>query len=87
MGVDISCSVGVASWAGVSEASTKTDNAEDLSFDWENMEYRKKRFTVHTSSLSDWVLSKEGDKLYYITRFEGRNDLWVTDLRERDAKL
>ena len=61
--------------------------AEDLKFDWDNMIDRKQRLTVHTSGISDWVLSKEGDKLYYLTRFEGRNDMWVTDLRSRETKL
>ncbi len=60
---------------------------EDLKIDWENLRDRKQKLTVNTSSLGDYVLSKDGDKLFYFTRFEGRNDLWVTDLQSKEAKL
>ncbi|HUS86325.1 MAG TPA: S41 family peptidase [Bacteroidales bacterium] len=69
------------------ENEEKSEKVEDLKFDWQNMVDRKRRLTVHTSSVSDWVLSKEGDKLYYLTRFEGTNDMWMTDLRTRETKL
>ena len=63
------------------------DKVEDLKFDWENMEERKERLTVHTSRISDFVLSDDGKKLYYITRFEGSNNLWVTELRTKETKM
>ncbi|TFH39638.1 MAG: peptidase S41 [Bacteroidia bacterium] len=69
---------------------TKKENVakiDALKFDWEKMTDRKKKITVHTSGVSDWVLSKEGDKLYYLTSFEGANDMWMTDLRTRETKL
>ncbi|MGB5821190.1 MAG: S41 family peptidase, partial [Saonia sp.] len=69
----------------------KTDKAEekvdDLKFDWENLEERKHRLTIHTSQANDWILSKDGDKLYYLTSFEGKNDIWVTELRTKETKL
>ena len=64
-----------------------TKEVKTLIFDWENLRDRKQKLTVNTSSISDGVLSKEGDKLYYFTRFEGRNDLWMTDLRKNETKL
>jgi Tol biopolymer transport system component/C-terminal processing protease CtpA/Prc len=60
---------------------------EPLTFDWEDMTERKRKLTVHTSQASDYLLSKKGDKLYYLTRFEGKNDLWVSDLRTKETKL
>lgn len=57
-----------------------------LIFDWDNLIDRKKKLTVHTSQASDYILSKEGDKLYYLTSFEGKNNLWVTDLRSQETK-
>jgi C-terminal processing protease CtpA/Prc len=33
------------------------------------------------------VLSKDGEKLFYLTNFEKGNDLWVTELRTRETKL
>ena len=60
---------------------------ELLSFDWDNVEDRVSRLTIHSSRLSDAVLNKEGTKLYYLTRFDGGYDLWSTDLRTRDTKV
>ncbi len=69
------------------EESLKEGEPKDLKFDWENLADRKKRLTVHTSDLNDWLLSKEGDKLFYLTSFEARNNLWVTDLKTKETKL
>lgn len=63
------------------------EKKETLNFDWENLTDRKKKLTIHTSLASDYILSKDGDKLYYLTRFEGRNNIWTTDLRTRETKL
>lgn len=61
-------------------------SADTLRFDWDNLTERKEKLTVHTSRASDFVLSKEGDKLFYLTRFEGKNNLWVTELRIKKTK-
>ena len=45
------------------------------------------RLTINTSAASDWVLSKDGEKLFYLTSFEKGNDLWVTEVRTRETKL
>lgn len=68
-------------------AKDETSETKALSFNWEDLTDRKRRLTVHTSLANDWILSKEGDKLFYLTRFEGKNDLWVTDLRTKETKL
>lgn len=65
----------------------KEEKVEDIKFDWENLHDRQKRLTVHTSNLSDWLLSNEGDKLFYLTNFEGKKDLWVTELKSKETKL
>ena len=33
------------------------------------------------------MLSKDGERLYYLTSFEKGNDLWVTEVRTRETKL
>ncbi|WP_405605122.1 S41 family peptidase [Polaribacter sp. Asnod1-A03] len=58
-----------------------------LTFDWDKMKERTKRLTIHSSSLGDAVLSKKGDKLYYLSSFEGRSNLWTTNLRTRETKM
>lgn len=67
----------------------KTDEKEEvkaLTFDWDGMKERKARLTIHSSSLGDAVLSKDGETLYYLTSFEGRQNLWSTNLRTRETK-
>lgn len=58
-----------------------------LKFDWEDMELRKSRLTIHSSRLRDAVLSKDGEKLYYLTRFEKDLNLWETELRTKTTKM
>lgn len=70
-----------------SEDEDEKEEVEDLEIDWENLHERKKKLTVHTSDLNDWLLSKEGDKLFYLTSFEGKNNLWSTDLKTGETKL
>ena len=63
------------------------EKSKDIVIDWQHLRSRKVRLTTHTSNISDWVLSKDADKLYYLSRFEGKNNLWVSDLRKRENKL
>ncbi len=67
--------------------SDDIDKVENLKFDWTNLTDRKRRLTVHTSRAFEYLLSKDGDKLYYSTRFEGKNNIWITDLRTKETKL
>ena len=55
--------------------------------DWNNLTERIARLTQHTSPANDFLLSKNGEKLFYLTAFEKGNDLWVTDLRTKETKL
>ncbi len=62
------------------------EKVEEIKIDWDLLTERKERLTTHTSKLGDWVLSKDGEKLFYITRIEKTADIWVTDLREKKTK-
>ncbi|HVN56967.1 MAG TPA: S41 family peptidase [Bacteroidales bacterium] len=48
---------------------------------------RKARLTIHSSSLSDALLSKDAEKLYYLARFEKGLNLWSTNIRTRETKM
>ncbi|MBL4905732.1 MAG: PD40 domain-containing protein [Flavobacteriaceae bacterium] len=65
----------------------KKKEVKALTFDWEHMKDRTRRLTIHSSNLGDAVLSKKGDILYYLARFEGRANLWSTNLRTRATKM
>jgi tricorn protease len=68
-------------------ASHAKEDSAKVVIDWENLAERKSKLTVHTSQVRDWLLSKDGEKLFYLTSFEKDNDLWVTELRTKETKL
>jgi len=59
---------------------------DPVKIDWDNLTERKKRLTTHTSPTRDYLLSEDGEKLYYITRFEQTYDIWETELRTGKTK-
>lgn len=60
---------------------------DPVKIEWQDLEDRTVRLTANASDLADAVLTKGGDKLYYLSRFEKGYDLWVQDLREGETKL
>lgn len=58
-----------------------------LNIDFNDLQKRKVKLTVHSSRLSDALLSKDGEKLYYMAQFEKGADLWMTKLRSNETKL
>ena len=60
---------------------------DPIGFEWEGLEDRVERLTVHSSFLSDAALSPEGDKLYYLASFEKGDDLWVQNIRKEETKV
>jgi Tol biopolymer transport system component len=79
---------GDAKGAKKTPASTSADSVRPtVVIDWDNLTDRKRRLTMHTSPTSDWVLSKDGEKLFYLTAFDKGNDLWVTEPRTKETKL
>jgi Tol biopolymer transport system component/C-terminal processing protease CtpA/Prc len=64
----------------------KKEPVKDIVIDWEGLDERKARLTTHTSPAGDWALSKDGEKLYYLTSFDKGADLWVTELRTKETK-
>jgi Tol biopolymer transport system component/C-terminal processing protease CtpA/Prc len=55
--------------------------------DLDGIENRKARLTIHSSSLNDALVSKDGEMLYYLARFERGVNLWSTNLRTRETKM
>ena len=45
------------------------------------------RLTPSSSDLSDYVVTKDGSALYYLSAFEKGYDLWKRDLRKGDVSL
>ncbi len=65
----------------------KDKGIEPLKIDVDNIDNRKVKLTINSSSLSDALLVPDGDKLYYLSRFEKGFDLWVNNLKDNETKL
>lgn len=63
------------------------DEVEPIEVELDGLDDRKARLTIHSSDLGGYALSPEGDKLYYLARFEKGYDLWVRDFREESTKI
>lgn len=71
-----------------SNSDKENDKKEkEIEVDLKNIEDRILRITPNSSNLGDAVLTKEGDKLYYLASFEGDYDLWSINTRTRETKL
>jgi len=65
----------------------KETKVEDLAIDFDGLDIRKAKLTIHSSSLSDALVSKDGETLYYLARFEKNANLWSTNLRTKETKM
>ncbi len=72
----------------VKKAGEKRDSAlKKWSPDLTNLEDRKLRLTINSASISDYALTPDASKLYYLAAFEKGYDLWVTEPRTKDTKI
>lgn len=62
-------------------------DAEPLVIEEDGLQTRRERLTVHASDLAGFEMSPDGDKLFYLARFEKGYDLWVRDFREESTKI
>ncbi|GAA4742495.1 S41 family peptidase [Flavisolibacter ginsenosidimutans] len=53
----------------------------------EGLDNRKLRLTINSGNISDYMLSNDGEKLYFIARMEKGYDLWMTNPRTKETKL
>lgn len=65
----------------------EAEKQEPVVIDLDHLEDRKVRLTIHSSDLSDAILSQDGEQLYYLARFEKGYDLWVHKFRDSETKL
>ncbi len=68
-------------------AKAKETKPENVVIDWDGLDLRKARLTIHSSNLGDALVSKDGETLYYLARFERGMNLWTTNLRTRETKM
>jgi Tol biopolymer transport system component/C-terminal processing protease CtpA/Prc len=58
-----------------------------LVLDLDGLENRRARLTIASAPIGDAVLSKDGEMLYYLARFEKGFNLWSTNLRTKETKM
>lgn len=64
-----------------------TAKKDSVIIDWAGLETRKARLTIHSSSLNDALVDKDGENIYYLARFEKGVNLWTTNLRTKETKI
>ena len=65
----------------------KGEKNNDILIELKDIEDRILRITPNSSNLRDAILTKEGDKLYYLASFEKDYDLWSINVRTRETRL
>jgi len=65
----------------------KKEAVKPVKIDFEGLQDRKAKLTIHSSRLSDFVVDKDGENIYYLTRFEEGTNLWRTKFRDKETKL
>ena len=78
--------------AGKKKEDKKKDEEKDkkiepLEFDLDGINDRRVRLTPNSSDLSGAILSKDGEKVWYLAAFEKGTDLWQYEMRTRDVKI
>ena len=65
----------------------KKDESKDIDIESDRLNERVVRLTPMSSKLSGAVLSKDGEKLFFLSSFEKGYDLWELDVREKSTKI
>ena len=65
----------------------KKEEVKPIDVELDRLDERVVRLTPMSSKLSGAVLSKDGDKLYFLCSFEKGYDLWELDIREKSTKI
>lgn len=59
---------------------------QPIELDFDGARDRRSRLTIHSSSLGDFLVSEDGETLYYLARFERGLNLWSSDLRTQETR-
>lgn len=68
------------------DADKQEKSVSPIKIDWEDLDDRTLRLTKNSSSLGDFVLTKDSSKLYFLTSNANGSELWVQDFVEGSTK-
>nr|NQU94409.1 peptidase S41 [Bacteroidota bacterium] len=63
------------------------EEVKPIKINLEGIEDRKVKLTINSSALADAIVTPDGKKLYYLSKFEKGYDLWMKDLIKNETKL
>lgn len=69
------------------EAKKEDKGVKPINVELEGIDSRVMRLTPYSSTLSDAIVTADGETLYYMCAFEGGYDLWKIPLRKREPRL
>ena len=65
---------------------SKKENQTPLVLDFNNIENRKIRITPSSSNITSYEFSPDGDKMYYMARYEDKHNVWSLDTRTKEIQ-
>ena len=63
------------------------EKSKDIIVELEGIQDRIIRLTPYSSNLASAIISKDGEKLYYLSAVESGYDMWKMDLRKHETSL
>ncbi len=72
---------------GKGKKEEEKEIVKPIIIEFDGIHDRRVRLTVTSSDLSAATLSPDGEKLYWLARFEKGYDLWQTELRTGESKI
>ncbi|WP_179412698.1 S41 family peptidase [Mucilaginibacter sp. E4BP6] len=80
----------IDSLANVSKKISKNDSLshekQQIVLDFDHLDDRTLRLSLSSAQIGDFKMSPDGEKLYYLARYDNRVDLWMTTPRTHDNK-
>lgn len=64
----------------------KDEPPPEVRIDFENMERRLRRITMHSSPISDFVVSNDGETCLYAAEMDGQWDVWLVKPRAGETR-
>ncbi|MEP6846059.1 MAG: peptidase S41, partial [Panacibacter sp.] len=65
----------------------KEEKRDTVLIDRDGLELRKIKLTITSADIADALVSKDGENLYYLAKFEDGFNLWTTNLRTKETKI
>ncbi|MDE6458159.1 MAG: peptidase S41, partial [Muribaculum sp.] len=63
------------------------EDVKDINVELDGIRDRIVRVTPNSSDIGDFIITKDGEELYYLSAFEQDYDLWSMNLRKKDTGI